>query len=446
MKDYVPSLALQELEENFSDIAPPLNTRAAVLEAQRCLYCYDAPCTKACPTTINVPAFIRQIGTGDTLGAAKTILSQNILGGSCARVCPTAVLCEGACVYNGINGNPIKIGKLQRHAVDAVLEKEVRFFKKGASTGKSVAIVGAGPAGLSCAHEATRLGYACTVYEASDRPGGLNTWGVAGYKIDTDFAISEAQYIAGIGFEIKFNTPVGENPSVKHLLDQYDAVFLAIGLGETAMIGLPGEDLEGCLEALDFIRPTRNQNYEGCKVGDRVIVIGAGNTAIDVATAAVRLGAKEVTIVYRRTEEEMPAYAFEYELAKGDGVRFEWLTQPKRIVGASGRVTGVSCVKVAKVKQSDGQVKLQEISGSEFEIACDVVVMATGQNPLLKLLKEIPGLELKQGSVAVDPKDYRTSIEGLFAGGDCIKVAEVVNAAAHGRESARAIDRFLRER
>lgn len=446
MADHKPSLPIEKLRENFADIAPPLSANEAALEANRCLYCFDAPCIKACPTSINVPSFIRQIGTGDLLGAAKTILSENIFGGSCARVCPTEVLCEGACVYNGIDGKPIQIGRLQRFATDYAAERGERFFVKGKSTGKRVAVVGAGPGGLSCAHELARLGHDCTVYEASSRPGGLNTWGVAGYKIDTGFAVQEANFIAEIGVQIKLNTPVGDKPSVRELLESYDAVFLAVGMGKTVTLGIPGEELDGCMEATEFIKPTREPDYSGCKVGSHVVVVGGGNTAIDVATAAVRLGAGKVTMLYRRTASEMPAYDFEYELAKHDGVSFEWLAQPLRIEGKDGRVCALHCRRLKLTPDAGGRGKLEDVADSDFVMPCDMVVFALGQEPHKEFLSKIPGLKLHNGSIAVDSETCATSVPGLYAGGDCVKVAEVVNAVAHGKKAARAIHTYLMER
>lgn len=444
MKDFEPQIPVEAISRNFADIAPAFTGNEAHVEASRCLYCYDAPCIKACPTEINIPRFIQQIGTNDVLGAARTIFMENIIGGSCGRVCPTEVLCEGACVYNGLNKKPIEIGRLQRFATDAAIEKGVRFFEKGAESGRKVAIVGAGPAGLSCAHELTKLGHDCVVFEASAQPGGLNTHGVAGYKITTDFALREAEYVSKIGFELRLNTPVGASPSVEELIKEYDAVFLAVGLGETARLGIEGEDLEGCLEAMNFIGPTRRPGYEGSRIGKNVLVIGGGNTAIDVATAAVRLGAPTVTIVYRRTPELMPAFKYEFELAKRDGVQFRWLTAPLRVLGENGRVSGLECARL-RVGGGDGRGRLETVAGSEHVIPCDMIVKALGQTPLADSLSKIPGLSLEDGIVEVSKDGMSTSLPGLFAGGDCTNGGgEVVDAVQHGKLAAQGIDSYLR--
>ncbi|MDL1874412.1 FAD-binding protein, partial [Cytophagia bacterium CHB2] len=280
----------EQLERNFADIAPALSRNEALLEASRCLFCYDAPCTRACPTHIDVPKFIRQILDRNPLGAARTIFSANILGGACARACPTEVLCEGDCVLHGLNEKPIQIGLLQRFATDHAMAKGVQFFERGADTGKRVAVIGAGPAGLACAHELAKHGVEAVIFEAKEIAGGLNAYGIAAYKMTTDFALAEVEYVKQIGIDIRTNTPIGANLPVTKLLADYDAVFLGVGLGKTAALRIPGEEMEGVYEALDFIMPTRLQKMQECVVGENVLVIGAGNTAIDVATAARRLG------------------------------------------------------------------------------------------------------------------------------------------------------------
>lgn len=386
----------EQLEKSFADIAPALNRNEALLEASRCLFCYDAPCMRACPTHIDVPKFIRQILERNPLGAARTIFSQNILGGACARACPTEVLCEGDCVLNSLNEKPIQIGLLQRFATDHAMAKGVQFFERGAATGKRVAVIGAGPAGLSCAHELAKHGIEAVVFEAREVAGGLNSYGIAAYKMTTEFALAEVDYVKQIGFEIRTSTRVGKDLPVTKLLADYDAVFLGVGLGKTAALNIAGEELAGVYEALDFIMPTRLQKMQECVVGENVLVIGAGNTAIDVATAARRLGANSVTIVYRRGETEMPAFKYEYELAKADGVQFLWHTVPQKIAGENGKVAGLQCVKA---KPSAKAAKLEVLPNSEHTLACDMVVAALGQEPLYDLYKTIPNLSDRKSVV-----------------------------------------------
>ncbi len=319
----------EHLKERFADLPPPLALDQARVEAARCLYCFDAPCTRACPTHIDVPRFIRQILHQDELSASRTILEANVFGGSCARACPTEVLCEGACVDQILIKSPVQIGRLQRHACDMAAGRGFAFFEPGPPTGKRVGIVGSGPAGLSCAHALRRLGHQVTIFEARDVPGGLDTLGIALYKITTEFALSEIEMIRRIGIDIDFGHHVSA-AELPAMLARFDAVFLGIGLGRTLPLAIEGENLEGVWESLDFIFQTHTRALTECTVGDHVVVIGAGNTAIDVATVSKRLGAETVTIVYRRSESLLPAFAYEYELAKVDGVRFEWCAQPIR--------------------------------------------------------------------------------------------------------------------
>lgn len=438
-------LSLAMLQERFADV-PALGGDEALAEAARCLYCFDAPCTRACPTHIDVPLFIRQILHRDNLGAARTILSENIFGGSCARACPTEVLCEGACVANTLLMTPIQIGRLQRHATDAALAANTNFFTPGPASGKRVAVIGSGPAGLTCAHELRKLGHETVVFEARDVPGGLNTLGIAAYKITTDFALSEVETIRKLGIDLRLNHPVN-GAELGKLLKEYDAVFLGIGLGKTLPLGIEGEDLPGVWEALDFIFQTHTRPFSDCEVGRRVLVIGAGNTAIDVATAAHRLGAEEVTIAYRRGPEAMPAFKYEYELARGDGVKFNWFAQPSRVVAnEQGKACGMEFVRTEPTNGQSRQSSLREIPGSQFVVPADMVVKALGQERLLDFLRTLPRLKLDKGKIVTEATTGATSVPGLFAGGDCIRdAAEIVDAVQDGKIAARGIDACLKK-
>jgi len=423
----------------------------AVIEASRCLFCHDAPCTIACPSSIDIPMFIRQISSHNTKGAAKTIFSQNILGKSCAYVCPTQVLCEGSCVYHGLNEKPIDIGRLQGYASDFAIDKNIRFFEKGPSRDRKVAVIGAGPAGLSCAHELTRLGYAVVVYEASKQAGGLNMYGVAPYKFNNEAAAKEAAYVSGIGFEVRTGTRIiaedGQNIEKTHIIlsdleKEYDAIFLAVGLGKSHRPGLPGEELRGVYGAAEFIYSLRAQNLN-VPVGRRVIVVGAGNTAIDAAVETAKLGA-EVTLVYRRRPEDQSAYDFEVAHALQAGVRFLYLTSPVQIIGEA-QVDGLQCVKNEVVNTAtDGKPEIKALAGSEFVLPCNMVIFATGQEKMVDFYSKIPGLSINQGKVTVN-SFFQTTNPKYFAGGDCVNGGkEVVNAVAHGRDAARGIDQVLK--
>ncbi|MCB2155259.1 NAD(P)-dependent oxidoreductase [bacterium] len=438
------SPAPEKVRENFDDLFPKYTIDEALKESSRCLYCFDAPCMRACPTRIDIPGFIRQILDRNPVGAAETILSSNILGGSCARACPTEVLCEGACVDNTMLNDPVKIGRLQRYACDTATERGVTMFEPGESTGKKVAIVGGGPAGMACAHEARRLGHEAVIFDANDVPGGLNTLGIAPYKISTEFALTEVELVKKIGVEYRTNSPV-DGAKLKELMAEYDAVFLGIGLGKTASLDLPGNDLEGVKEAIDFVRTVHTVPYDKIKVGRRVVVIGGGNTAIDMSTESVSLGAEEVIMVYRRGQDAMPAYAHEQEHAKELGVQFKFFAAPTRFVGENGKLTGVEFQRM----ELDGEgrsARLNPVAGSEFVVPCDMAIKALGQVALVDFLKEIDGLKLnKKGVIEVDPNTFQTSVAGLYAGGDCTSGGkEIVNAVQEGKLAARAIDKKLR--
>ncbi|MGI8618083.1 MAG: NAD(P)-dependent oxidoreductase, partial [Gemmatimonadaceae bacterium] len=416
-------LTAEELEGSFADIAPPLTPDAALVESSKCLFCYDAPCTIACPTHIDVPAFIKKIMTGNLTGSARVILDANPMGHSCARACPVEVLCEGACVLNDRDEEPIKIALLQRYATDHVLAHDLKLFSPGVDNGRRVAIVGAGPAGLSCAQDLRRWGYGVTMFDSHPDPGGLNTYAIAEYKMRPPTALAEARKILELGVELHTNVTIGRDIPFADLERDFDAIFVGIGVGATRELELPGEELAGVQDALSFIEHLKTHAYSETVVGNDVIVVGAGNTAIDAATQAKRLGAGRVTIVYRRGEEEMPAYAYEYELAKRDGCEFRFFTVPKRVLG-EGRVAGLECVR-AELGTPDarGRRSPVEIAGSEHVIKCDMLLKATGQLPRNEFAREA-GLRI-EGSKITSAKP------NVFVGGDAASGgAEIVNAAA----------------
>ncbi len=444
LNEPAPQLPLEQLEKNFADINPPLTPGQALEEGSRCLFCYDAPCIKACPTGIDVPQFIRQILTGNPRGSARTILDANILGQSCARVCPTSVLCEGACVLNAEGKKPIEIGKLQRYAVDPVVAQGAQLFKAGTPNGYRVALIGAGPASLSCAFELRRRGYQTVIFDANVQPGGLDTYGIAAYKMRAAEAIKEIEMVQSLGVEIKSGTIVGKNVSISQLESDYDAIFIGIGLGETDDLQIPGEDLPGCRDALSFIEETKSKRFDQVQVTKRVAVIGGGNTAIDVVTAARRLGAEEVYMVYRRGPEEMSAFGYEYELAKRDLVTFVWQALPVRVLG-NGRVEALECVRTRRGENdARGRSSFVAVPGTEFRLDVGMVVKALGQKRKIGFLNQVPTLELKNGCILVDPQTMQTANPRYFAGGDCVNGGgEVVDAVAHGKKAAAGIHQVL---
>ncbi|MEX0602175.1 MAG: NAD(P)-dependent oxidoreductase [Bacteroidota bacterium] len=448
MKNLAPKLLPQEYEKNFAELRPPFSPNSAVAEAHRCLYCFDSPCMKACPTHIDISTFIKKIATGNVKGAAKTILESNWIALTCAKACPVDVLCEGACVYNERNEPPIQIGRLQRFAIDRYFELGMpALFTPAPKNGKSVGIVGGGPAGLACGAELALLGYDVTIYEAREKPGGLDTWGIAPYKMMQEDSLKEVALVQSFGVKILTKVRVGSDVSVENLARVHDAVFLGTGLPSPTRLTIPGEHLDGVVDALDFIGTVTTREWKTVKVGKRVAVIGAGNTAIDAATEAKRLGATQVMMIYRRSEKEMPAYEFEFDLAKKDGIEFLFQTAPKRIIGKN-HVEGIECVRMTLGRpDKDGRRTPRPIPRSAFKISVDMVIKAVGQNIEESFLSEISRLKIRHGAVLVDPESYQTTNPKFFAGGDCINGGkEVVNAAYDGKRAAHGIDRFLSEK
>lgn len=423
-------------EAVFADFKGEYTRDQAALEASRCLYCSDPPCVKACPTHIDIPQFIRKIATGNVKGSARTIFDANILGMSCARVCPVETLCVGDCVYNLLHVPPIQIGKLQRYATDRAYEEEWRFFEAGPDTGKSVALLGAGPASLACAHELRRRGHACTVYEKRPVAGGLNSTGVAPYKMKADRAAEEVEWVLGIGgVEVVTGVEVGAQVSFAELEARHDAVFLGMGLGPDTRLRVPGEDLPGVHGAVDFIEEMKLQPM---KLGGvrHAVVVGGGNTALDAVREAKGLGVDEVVMLYRGDEAAMSGYAHEWAAAKVEGVRAEWRAVAVGFeAGADGRVARVLCQRL------DAQRK--PIEGATFTLPAELVLVAIGQSKLGAMVESL-GIEVSHGRVITD--EYgATARKGYFAGGDCRNGGkEVVNAAADGKAAAMAIDAYLK--
>jgi dihydropyrimidine dehydrogenase (NAD+) subunit PreT len=445
LRDTAPKLSPEQYEKNFADITPAMTPRQAAIEAARCLYCFDAPCTIACPTHIDVPRFIKKISTGNLRGSAREILSANILGQSCGRVCPTEALCEGACVMHEKGEQAIEIGRLQRYAVDHVLDNKIELFHAGAPNGKRVACIGSGPASLACAAELAKWGYEVTLFDRNEVPGGLNSYGIAAYKSRAAEAVREIDLVKQLGVKFRQRTDVGRDISFHELEHEFDAIFLGVGLGETWELNLPGENLHGVYGAIEFIEHTKVEPFHDVEVGRRVACIGAGNTAVDVVTAARRLGAEIVYLVYRRGEPEMPAFAYEYQLAKQDAVTFLWQTQPVRILGKDGYVCGLECVRTELGAPDDrGRRSPRLVPGTEFRIEVDMVVRAVGQQPVTDFLKPIKGVELnKDGTVKIDER-HQTGHPKYFAGGDCTNGGkEVVDAVAEGMAAARGLDKWL---
>ena len=436
-------LTSREYADNFDDIKPPLDRRRALIESSRCYFCHDAPCVEACPTGIDIPSFIRKISTDNVKGAAVDILQPNILGGACARVCPTEELCEEACVRHTQENKPVRIGALQRYATDWLLDSGQQPFERGPATGKRVAVVGGGPASLACAHRCAMLGHEVTIFEAKDKLGGLNEYGIAGYKVPHDFAQREVKFILNIGgITVQTRRSLGRDVSLSQLRQDHDAVFL--GLGHTAVraLGIDDEDLSGVHAAVDYIAQLRQtKDLSTLPVGRRIVVIGGGNTAIDIAVQTKRLGAEDVTMVYRRGPGTMSATGHERELAQTNGVKIKLWAQPKRLVGANGAVRAIEF----EYTQLDDIGRLMG-TGDHFTLAADQVFKAIGQkfvaDPLNGDARET--LETAEDRIVVND-DRQTSLRDVFAGGDCIVGRDLtVQAVEDGKVAAIAIDCMLR--
>ena len=425
-----------ETAARFGDLHPPFDRQAAVPEANRCLFCFDAPCMQACPTHIDVPRFIKKIATGNLGGSAQTILEANILGASCSRACPVEVLCEGACVLHRYNKQPIEIARLQRYAMDAFHAAGDRLpFTPAKPTGKRAALIGAGPASLACGAELRRHGIAATIYDARPLPGGLNSYGIAEYKLPLAESLREIDMIARLGVEFRFDTTV-DAVMLAELERTHDAVFIGAGLGAIHRLGVAGEELAGVTNALDLIAGYKDGTV--VSVPERVAVIGAGNTAIDAANAAVRLGAAEVYMVYRRGPEQMSAFSFEYEHAKQEGVRFHW---HKAVVAIEG-TDAVEAIRVMQLDATDDGALLP-VPDSEFTVRVGMVVLAIGQATHTGFLANA-GLQVERGRVVIDRASGQTSNPKFFAGGDCTNGGrEVVDAVADGKRAGLGIAAWL---
>ena len=441
------SNAGSDIAARFAEIHPALGRQAALAEANRCLFCFDAPCTSACPTHIDVPRFIKKIASGNLRGSALTILEANVLGASCSRVCPVEVLCEGACVMHRYNQQPIEIGRLQRHAMDWFYSQGAKLpWAPSAERAQKVACIGAGPATLACAAELRKHGYRVTVFESRELGGGLNTYGVAEYKLRPSDSLREVELVKSLGVEFRFGVNVGVDIQPEELEREFAAIFLAVGLGPTESLQLPGQELEGVVDALRFIADYKTAH--SIRVGRQVAVIGGGNTAIDAANAARRMGAEQVYLVYRRSASEMPAFRFEYDRSRLEGVQFCFQAQPTAIRPSPsdpGRVAALECVRMEMgLPDATGRRRPRPIPGSKVWIECDMVIPAIGQSRLKEFLGKFRGIEEHDGIIDVDPETGRTANPRYFAGGDCVNGGrEVVDAVAEGKRAGLAIAKWL---
>ena len=428
-------LPSEQVENNFVDLHPPLSEHEALIASDRCYFCYDAPCVTACPTEIDIPLFIRQIMTGTPQASGKTILTQNILGGMCARVCPTETLCEQACVREISEGKPVEIGRLQRYATDSIMELSQHPFERSAETGLKIAVIGAGPAGLACSHRLAMHGHKVTIFDKNNKAGGLNEYGIAAYKSVDNFAQKEIDWLLEIGgIEIKSNCVLNENIFIDELNAEYNAVFLGVGLVGVNELSVPGNDKNNVLDAVKFIENLRQkEDKASIPIGRKIVVIGGGMTAVDAAVQSKLLGADDVSIVYRRERAKMGASKFEQDLATSKGVRIIENASPVEISGNEA----ASSIKFAYTKSTNG---ILEIQSEEFELEVDQVFKAIGQN----IDSSLRDLKLKNGKIVID-EEGRTSITGLWAGGDCALGGEdlTVTAVAQGRDAAESINNKL---
>ncbi len=438
MAEYKRPTTEQEFTENFKQKKELMNTSEAYFESSRCLFCYDAPCVTACPTGIDIPLFIKQIQTGNLTGSAKTIFESNWLGNACGKICPTGILCEGACVYNHQDVPPVQIGRLQNYATNKVIKSNQKIFAPAPNNGRKVALIGSGPASIACACELRMMGYETDIYEAKEKPSGLTLYGIAVYKITNEEVTAELDYLTEqVGLNFICNTAIQTKEQIQKLEEDYDAIFLGVGIGPTAHLSLDGENYDNVVGAVEFIEELR-MNHHNTEIPEKVVVIGGGNTAMDAASQSARLGAAEVSLVYRRSRERMGAYGFEYKLAVSSGVKGVFNAQPISIEG-NDKATGV---KFTKTRQVDG--KLEYIDGSEFVIDADLVIKATGQAKLATFFELIDDLQLDNRNRIVVSDTLQCTNERYFAGGDAVNGgAEVVNAAYDGKKAAISIDQWL---
>ncbi|MGB3080826.1 MAG: NAD(P)-dependent oxidoreductase [Saprospiraceae bacterium] len=456
MSEFLPPHTESDFESNFTQLKPLMNSTEAYYESSRCLFCYDAPCVNACPTGIDIPLFIRQINSDNIFGAAKTIFDSNYFGHACGKVCPTEVLCEGACVYNHSDVKPIEIGRLQSYATAKAIVADKLFYTPAAKNGKKVAVIGAGPAGISCACELRLHGYEVDIFDSKAMPSGLTMHGVAPYKITNEDVLDEMAYLEKqFGYRLFHNTTISAKEDIDQLQRNYDAIFLGIGLGSTSELNIPGEDLENVFGAVEFIEELKIHHHF-VSVPKKVIVLGGGNTAMDAASESARMGAERVILAYRRSREEMGAYDFEYELAKSVGVKGMFNVSPVEIMsfedsvnqkvpfrGFRGKTEAlVSGVRFIRTLSENGQVS--NIPGSEFIEECDLVIKATGQSKQKSFLNLIGGINTNGNGTIQVSEQYQTTNKKYFASGDAVSGGqEVVNAVADGKKAAKGIMHFL---